>query len=128
MTTNDLAVTERGNQLPKHTEADVELGLRLLVLSGNDTSKTCAALHEEGIHTKQSDLRYWRDVAFPTRYTEIRRELAADVGEEVAGKAMERAIQYDAAETKLIEATVTKLDEIEPNRLAASALAMARAK
>lgn len=128
MPTTDLAVTERGNKLVDHTEADVVLALRLLVLTGGSTRKTLDALADEGIVLTSDQLRYWRDVSFPTRYAEIRRELANDVGEQIAGRAMERALALQEAEDTYVAKAVEKVDDVSPDKLAASALALARAK
>jgi hypothetical protein len=123
-----LAVTERGTQLQNFTEADVELSLRLLVLSGGSVKKTVEALAEEGVLIEHDKLRYFRDVAFPSRYNELRRELSNDIGEELAGRALERAMALDDAEGVYVEKAVDKIDEVSPDRLAAAALSLAKAK
>jgi hypothetical protein len=50
------------------------------------------------------------------------------VGEEVAGRAMEQALQEDEAERLFVERALDRLDEIPTRDLAASARNMAQAK
>jgi hypothetical protein len=50
------------------------------------------------------------------------------VGEEVTGRAMERALQEDEAEPLFVERALARLDEIPTRDLAASARNMAKAK
>ena len=118
---HELAITERGTRLDKYTEGEVNLALRTLILSGGDVKGTVGALAEEGIVIKHDALRYWRDVAFSARYYKLREELAQTVGEEVAGRAMERALQADEAESRFIEKAVEKIEDVSPDRLASAA-------
>lgn len=123
-----VAVTERGTKLDKFTEDDIELSLRLLALAGGDVGQTVGTLADEGIIVQHNQLRYWRDVAFPLKYGEIRALHANDIGEDIAGRALERALQADEAERVYLEAAVEKLDEVPAERLAPNALALAKAK
>jgi hypothetical protein len=122
------AMTERGSKLDRFTEDDVNAGLKTLILHGGNVKQTVEALGEEGVLVKNAELRYWRDVAFPTRYYALRKELSAEVGEEVAGRAMEKAIVADDAESLFIEKAVEKADDISPDRLTAAARDMSQVK
>ena len=122
------AITERGTKLDKFTEDEVELSLRLLALAGGDVKQTVGALADEGIIVQHNQLRYWRDIAFPIKYGELRATLANDIGEDIAGRALERALQADEAERLYLDAAVEKLEEVSPDRLANSVLSLARAK
>ncbi len=126
-TPSTQAVTERGATL-RHTEAEVDLALRLLALSGGELTQTSKQLKAEGISITRQSLRKWRDVCFPRRYHMVRQELGRDVGEEMAGRAMERALQADEAQSRYIEEAIKKLDQVEPEHLAKkNALALAQA-
>jgi hypothetical protein len=63
--------------------------------TGGKSKRTADQLAEEGVEVNAEALRSWRDRSFPQRYAEIRRELGHDVGERVAGQALERALQAD---------------------------------
>jgi hypothetical protein len=119
------AVTERGTQLVQ-TEAEVDLALRLLVLNGGKYKPTVEQLEAEGIAISRDSLRNWRDTAFPRRYYEIRRDLGRDVGEEVAGRAFERALEADAATAEYIEEAVAKKGKVPAEHLAKNALALSQ--
>jgi hypothetical protein len=123
---HELATTERGTRLDKFTEGDVNLALRMLILNGGNVGQTCRQLAEEGITLESAQLRYWRDVAFIRRHSELRLELARDVGEDIAGRAMERAIEYDDAQAVYVRAAVEKIDDVDPNRLAPNAASLAK--
>jgi hypothetical protein len=125
---NALAETEKGSVLDQFTFADVELALKVSILRGGNLGETARLLAEEGIVVTHSQLRYWRDTAFAGRYIELRSELAPQISEEVASRAMERAIQADDAEALYIAKAHEKVDEVSPDKLAANALALAKAK
>lgn len=123
-----LAETEKGRVLDDFTFADVELALKVLILRGGGLAETVKLLAEEGIVISRDALRYWRDHAFASRYIELRSELAPQLSEEVAARALERAIQADDAEALYIAAAAEKIDDVSPDKLAASVLALAKAK
>jgi hypothetical protein len=125
---NALAETEKGRVLDEFTFADIELALKVLILRGGALQDTCDLLAEEGIVITADQLRHWRDHAFAGRYIELRSEMAPQISEEVASRAMERAIQADDAEALYIAAAGEKVDDVSPDKLAASVLALAKAK
>jgi hypothetical protein len=128
-TGSQLAVTERGTRLDKFTEDDVNAALRALVLSGGDVSKTVELLADDnGLLVSHDQLRYWRDVAFTTRYYAIRKELGTEVGEQVAGRAMESAIAADEAEKLFISQAVERVADMSPDKLPSAARDMAQVK
>lgn len=120
-------VTERGVTI-RYAEDEVNLALRLLALNGGSYKPTVDQLASEGLQMTRETLRHWRDNAFPRRYYELRRELGRDVGEELAGRAFERAMQADQAEQEYIDKAIEKMDRVPPAHLAKSALALAQAK
>jgi hypothetical protein len=122
-----FAETERGKVLQK-TEAEVKAALQTLVLNGGQAKLTAKQLKEQGMPIKEATLRHWKSQSFPRLYMQIRKDLSAEVGEEIAGRALERALEADQAEQIYIEKAVEKADEVEPNFLAKNALALAQAK
>jgi hypothetical protein len=124
---NALAETEKGSVLDNYTFADVELSLKVLILCAS-VAKTVKLLADEGIVITKNQLVHWRDSAFSSRYIELRSELAPQLSEEVAARALERAIQADDAEALYIAAAADKIDDVSPDKLAASVLALAKAK
>ena len=121
------AVSERGRHI-RHTDDEVNLALKLVVLNGGRLKNTSEQLEEEGFVISRNTLRDWRDKAFPRRYAQIRHELGKDVTEEMAGRALERALEADNAEKAYIEAAVKRLAEVDATHLAKNALALANAK
>ena len=123
-----LAVTERGRTINR-TYEEVETVLKVLALSGGQAAReTSNLLAEHGIDISVENLRAWRDSSFRARFIEIRQELIPQINEEIAARAMDRALQADRAEELYIDAATEKLDEVSPDKLAASALALAKAK
>lgn len=121
------AISERGKRL-QHTEAEVDAALRLLVVNGGSPKATSKMLTEEGMPVNEKTIQWWRDNSFPMLYRRLRKELGREVGEQIAGKALERALQADEAEQAYIAAAIDRVDEVEPNHLAKNALALANAK
>ena len=124
---NALAVSERGKTMDV-TWAVVELALKVLIIRGNKVRETVAILREQDIRVSSEQIRGWRDTSFPGRYAELRTEMAPVLSEEVAARAMERAIQTDDVEALYIEAAEKKLEDVSPDKLAASVLALSKAK
>jgi hypothetical protein len=121
------AVTERGKVIHK-TEAEVKGALRLLALNGGQQRITCKQLRDEGFPIKEQTLAWWRDRSFPRLYLQIRKEVGGDVGEQIAGRALERALEADDVERAYIEEAKAKVGEVDPNHLAKNALALSNAK
>lgn len=121
------AVSERGPMI-SYTEAEVDGALRLLAMTGGSPQKAVELLAAEGVSVDKETIRRWRDVSFPRRYLQIRQDLGRHISEEVAGRALERALQADEAQALYIEAAVENLNRVPPAHLAKSALALAQAK
>lgn len=121
------AVTERGKVIHK-TEAEVKGALRLLALNGGQQRITVKQLAEEGYKINEKTLAWWRDRSFPRLYMQIRKEVGGDVGEIIAGRALERALEADDVEKAYIEEAKKKVGEVDPNHLAKNALALSNAK
>jgi hypothetical protein len=117
--------TERGRTI-RHSQDEVDLALSLLATNGGSYKPTVEALEEEGItDIPREKLRNWRDNAFPRRYTQLRRELGRDVGENVAGRALERAMQADEATQAYVEEALAKVGSVSPAHLAKNAASLA---
>jgi hypothetical protein len=121
------AVSERG-RVTRHSEAEVDLALKLMVLNGGRTMITEEQLASENVRVHRNTLKTWRDHSFPRKYAQIRHELGREVTEEIAGRALERAMQYDDAEKRYIKAALEKIDQVDPTHLAKNAGALANAK
>lgn len=121
------ATTERGGKL-QYTEAEVELGLRLMILNGGNATLTAKMLKEQGIRASKASLLKWRSTLFPRLYRKLMTEMGREVGEEIAGRAYERAIQADKAEEAYLAKAEEKLDEVPAKDLAKSVQALAMAK
>lgn len=121
------AVTERGRRL-QYTEEEVENALKIVVLNGGSHLKAASFLREEGIDLKATTLAKWRDRSFPRLYLRLRKELSREIGEDIAGRALERALQADNAEALYLQAAAEKVDQVDPNHLAKNAFALANAK
>lgn len=119
--------TENGGVVRKNPE-EVDLCLKVLILNGGDAKNTALQLKAEGVSVDREQLRKWRDVKFPRRYAQLRRDLGRDVSEEVAGRALERALELNDAEQAYIEAARERIDDVEPNHLAKNAYALSNAK
>lgn len=121
-----VAVSERGVRL-HHSDAQVDLALRLLVLNGGRVEPTVKMLKEEGLSLTRATLQGWRTKQFPRRYWQIRQELGKDMSEEVAGRALERALQADEAAQAYVEKAVERLPEVPAEHLAKNALSLTQA-
>jgi hypothetical protein len=123
-----LAETEKGRVLDQYTFGDIETTFKTLILNGGNIPRTKQILADEGLTLGYDTIRQWRDRWFPQRYREIRSELAPELSEEVAAKAMERAIQADDAEELYLRHAVQRVEEVSPDKLAPGVLALAKAK
>jgi hypothetical protein len=121
------AVSESGTPI-RYADDVVNLALKLVVLNGGQLKPASEQLRAEGFDIHRNTLRDWRDRQFPRRYHQIRGELGQQVTEEIAGRALERALEADGAEQKYIEAAIARLDEVDATHLAKNALALANAK
>lgn len=120
------AITERGRPV-HYTEGTVDVSLKLLAFNGGVVAKTVRMLADEGIDVNRETLRRWREDSFPRRYQQIRSELAQDVSEDVAGRALERALEADDATHAYLKAAKDKIDLVSPTHLAKNAAALAQA-
>ena len=123
----NVTETEGGATVSRSPE-EIDMCLKVLILNGGDCKNTAIQLKEEGVKVDRNSLKSWRDKSFPRRYAQLRRELGRDVSEEIAGRALERALELDKAEQAYIEEAQNRLGEVEPNHLARSAYALANAK
>jgi len=69
------------------------VALKLLVVNGGRGGRTAKMLAEQGIKVSSEQLTHWKTKSFPGRYAELRRELAPDVNETVAGQSLERVLE-----------------------------------
>lgn len=122
----NVTETERGG-IVKRPPNEVDLVLKVLVLCGGECKKAERQLEAEGRKVNRTTLQQWRDYEFPRRYAELRSTLGRDVSEEMAGRALERALQADEATQAYIAKAVERLNEVEPNHLAKNAYALANA-
>lgn len=125
--TKPLAISENGRQIFHHDD-EVNLALKLIVLSNNRLSDVQEQLAEQGLTIHRNTLREWRERQFPRRYAQIRKDLGREINEEVAGRALERALEADDAERKYIQEAVARIGEVDANHLAKNALSLATAK
>lgn len=123
----NVTETENGATVARPPE-EIDMCLKVLILNGGDCKNTRLQLKEEGVGVNRETLQRWRDRMFPRRYAQLRRELGRDVSEEIAGRALERALELDKAEQAYIEEAQKRLGEVEPNHLARSAYALSNAK
>jgi hypothetical protein len=121
------AVSEQGKKL-RHTDAEVDLALKLLAINGGKTIVTEEQLLSQNIQVHRNTLANWREHCFPRRYAQIRHELGREITEEVAGRALETALIADEAEKRYIEEALAKLHEVDPNHLAKNAAQLANTK
>jgi hypothetical protein len=126
-TPSKQAVTERGATLRDRTEHEVDEALRALALNCGQLTKTCEQLAEGGISIHRDTLRKWRETSFPRRYHAIRKDLGRDIGEEIAGRAFERALQADDAARQYIQEAIKKLSKVPAEHLAKNAHSLAQA-
>lgn len=119
----NVTETEHGGTVTRSPE-EVDLALKVLILNGGDSKNASLQLAAEGIKVNRDQLAGWRDVKFPRRYAELRRNISGDVSEEMAGRALERALESDAAQQRYIELALEKVEEVEPNHLAKNAMAL----
>lgn len=119
--------TER-NGYVEHPEDVVEGVLKLLIANGGQSLVTAEQLKEEGLDLDRRTLESWKKTQFPRLYMRLRKDLGREVGEQIAGRALERALEADEAQQKYIEAAVDRLPEVDANHLAKNALALANAK
>jgi hypothetical protein len=102
--------------------------LKLLVLSGNSLTATIKQLQDADIDVSKDTLRHWRDSSFRERYAETRTEMADRVGKELAGRSMERALQADEVQSRMIAELSEKVGEIPAKDLPRGIQALAQAK
>lgn len=121
------AVSERGKKL-KFTESEVDAALKLLIANGGNSKITASQLEEEGLPISRETLEWWRDNSFPRLYMRLRKEMGREVGERIAGKALELAEQTSEAEEIYLKAAMDRVDEVEPNHLAKNVAQLANAK
>jgi len=123
----EWAVSERGREI-RHSVQEVDLALKLMALNGGKTMVTETMLLAENIRVHRNTLRVWRDETFPRRYAQIRAEMGQEVTEEVAGRALERALEADDATHAYIKEAKAKVGQVSPAHLAKNAQALANAE
>lgn len=124
---HNLAISERGTKT-RHTEAEVDLALRLVALSGGKFTVAIEQLNAENIRLSRQTLELWCSQTFPQRFWQIRLDLSREVGEDVAGRALERARRTDEAQELALEQTIKQIDHIPPAHLAKAVLALSTSK
>jgi hypothetical protein len=111
-----------------HTDEEVNLCLRLLILNGGRLSRTCNQLAQQDFKITRETLRTWRDDLFPARFARLRIDLEPEVREGIAGQAMEIAYLAAEAEREYIEEARSKIGEVDANHLAKNVHNLANAK
>lgn len=129
VTTDDSApaVTEPGAVLHEHSEKNVNDALAFLVLTASPR-RASKIMEDLGHPVSERTLKHWRDHSFRTRYYNIRREMAADIGEEIAGRAFERALEADEVQATMIERLGDTVAEIDAKDLPRGIQALANVK
>jgi hypothetical protein len=95
-----------------YPEELVQLGLRTLALCGGNTRRAAQILEADGNRIPQSTLHRWRDHTHARRYLEIRNEMQAEIGQEIADHAMEIAGQANEVEEQLIAKMAANVDDL----------------
>lgn len=122
------AITETG-AVAQSSEAEVDACLRVLALNGGGVKRTIDQLRAAEISTVSvAQLTRWRDSLFRSRYYEIRRQLAGEVSEDLAGRSLERAMQADDVQAEALERLAENVSELRPSDLAPAVRALAQAK
>lgn len=122
-----LAISEAGREL-SYYDSEVKAALQTLALAGGKYKRAEKILKQEGINIPWTTLRHWKDSVFKRRYYQTRKELSRDIGEEAAGRAMERALEADDAERLFLEQAQKKAAKVDPNHLAKSVASLSQAK
>ena len=123
-----IAITDQ-NTPARYSDAEVNGVLKLLALNGGNVVTTHEQLEHAGLPpVSRSSLTKWRDHSFRSRYFEIRREAADAVSEELAGRSLERAMQADEVQAKLLERMAGEVENIGPEALAGSIRSLAQSK
>src|SRR5213075_2341378 len=99
-----------------------------LATNGGSAAKALPACKEAGLEVSAQTLHQWQTLKFPARYAEIRRELAAQVNEKVAGDALENALAAGEVQAQAIQDLAVKLNELDPKDLAPAIRALAQSK
>jgi hypothetical protein len=120
------AVTERNKSIA-HTEPEVDLALKMLAFNGGNAHLTAKQLKEEGLDITRYKLEGWRERSFPRRYHQIRNELGKEVGEDMAGRAFERALQADEASRLYLNEAIKRLPDLAPEDIAKAIQAFSNA-
>jgi hypothetical protein len=115
----ETATTERGTDLRKFTDVDVELSLRLLALNGGAISETVAQLAQppHNTHVDAATLRRWRKTLFPNRYLKIQNEFRKELGESLSNQLIENATQSAELTTTIIAELDGKVNDLEAKDL-----------
>lgn len=122
---------ENGNTLAGHTLEDVEFCLRLLAYNNSSYSRTAKQLETDyGIIVHPITLRRWACQGFTQRYVQIQHELGQEINKKLSAHVTDLAARAAEAEMDAVEKTITKMDDIAPDKLptAVSALSNAVAK
>ena len=108
------------------SEADIDLGLRTLVVFGGNERAAAKQMEAEGRPVSKESLVKMRDETHPHKYLQLQFEMANDVSAAMANRATEIAVQADDTSEKLIRRANEVLNAIPEKDVARSALQMAQ--
>jgi hypothetical protein len=95
-----------------YPEELVQLGLRTLALCGGNTRRAARLLEADGNRIPQSTLHRWRESVHARRYLELRNEMQAQIGQQIADHAMEIAGRANEVEEQLIARMAARVDDV----------------
>jgi hypothetical protein len=97
---------------PRHDPETVELGLRLTVLSGGNTSRAASLMLSEGKPVDAKTLARWKDHNHAHRYEQLIDEIRRELDTEIKDTSSVIASQAQAVEAQLIKELGSELHEI----------------
>lgn len=106
---------------------EVELGLRLTVLSGGDTGRAAKLMKNEGHPVDSRTLRKWKDETHALRYEQLVPEIRQQLNESVGDVSLVIAEQAQAVEQDMLKELAGKINGMEGKELARGVSDLARA-
>jgi hypothetical protein len=107
-------------QVSRYTEAEIELGLRALAISGGNTRKASSLLARQGIKIPRTTLQFWAAEPYSERYRQIQDEVLPQIYAEIAQGTEDIARSATELEAKLIEKLQREYQDLDPDKAAAA--------